>query len=455
MENKLLKIKNNKYIILLIILLIISFGFFIICPLTYNYYFNLFCGVIYFIAFIFLSKGLNKKNYLDFDTIFLISSFFVCFFYPIFLFPIDPTRYWAFQYSFDYNYINKGSSLCLLGYVSYMLARLTTKTNQKKSENLIQKIISTQPLSLITLVCLILFIIFGGINTFLELYGNSDTAGSGIIYYLILIIDTTILIQISIWLYNSYQISKKKLIIKCFPKLPIIIILSYLFILIITGSRTALISIVLLFLGLYTALYKPLNLKKFLFLVLIGIFALFLIGLFRMRQDLEINNFSDILMDLIISNRNIYTALNIVDEDGYSYGYSMLSYIFAPIPYLQNFAYQLFGIEPNETRSAMILTYKTLGNFNVGTGSNIISDIYLAFGPIGVIVLMFLFGRFIGIISNKFKKNIYYFTIYGIMTGYSVYMARAELFFCFRLIIWSLILLNVIKLHYKKLCFKI
>lgn len=100
---------------------------------------------------------------------------------------------------------------------------------------------------------------------------------------------------------------------------------------------------------------------------------------------------------------------------------------------LYHFARSFFGftgIDPDTANSAMIITQSTLGTTEgTGTGTTIIADIYLAFGTIGVILMMGFLGRFIRKLLYYAHRNIYYLLIYGVLMGMSVYMARAEFFY--------------------------
>ena len=78
--------------------------------------------------------------------------------------------------------------------------------------------------------------------------------------------------------------------------------------------------------------------------------------------------------------------------------------------------------------------------FEIGFGTNLIGDIYLAFGVIGVIFLMFLYGR---ILRNLYRSSIYgsgvATLVYGLMFMEVIFLTRAGLLTSLRPIAWTLL----------------
>ena len=95
-------------------------------------------------------------------------------------------------------------------------------------------------------------------------------------------------------------------------------------------------------------------------------------------------------------------------------------------------------------RSALITTKDTFGKVgNWGLGTNIVADVYLAFGILGVIILFLVMGYYV----NRFRVNSGQSTItlvcYTILLSYAVYLPRAEYFYFFRYFVWCIILLYI------------
>ena len=198
--------------------------------------------------------------------------------------------------------------------------------------------------------------------------------------------------------------------------------------------------------GLYAYLYKSFSFRKVILLSFIGMIGMFSIMVYRSGSVFSAGSISELAMDLIINNHNTYEGMSIVENSGLSYGKSMLAYVLGIIPFLQNTVFSLTGIDPDTASSAMIITQSTLGTTSgTGTGTTIIADIYIAFGLLGVILFMGWLGRFIQKTRIFAKQNIYYLAIYGILTGMSVYIARAEFFYPAKTLLWSCLCISLAK----------
>lgn len=90
-------------------------------------------------------------------------------------------------------------------------------------------------------------------------------------------------------------------------------------------------------------------------------------------------------VDLMNPNTTTYLSCEIVNNFGITYGKSMLGSILGIIPFGQSFIEIIFGMTPEITNSANIFT-NYLGVKVAGTGTNFISDSYLSFGIIGVLI---------------------------------------------------------------------
>lgn len=179
-----------------------------------------------------------------------------------------------------------------------------------------------------------------------------------------------------------------------------------------------------------------------------GMIAMFAIMVYRSGGIFSANSLAELAMDLIITNHNTYVGLSIVETSGFSFGRSMLAYILGVIPFVQNIVFTITGIDPDTANSAIIITQSTLGTTEgAGTGTTIIADIYLAFGTIGVVLFMGYLGHLIRKIESSARNNIYCLTLYGVLIGMSVYLARAEFFYPAKTLFWCCILIYFVKPH--------
>lgn len=414
-------------------------------PLKYNYVFNCTCTVSYVVFIILYFIVTAKKNFMDFDTMFFIAFFFVSFFYPTFIYPIDPQMLWLFKFAVDQTTINYASALCLSGICAYMWGSVFVNYRNKPGK--MYRYMNTRGLFLFSLFSFIIYIWFGGLDAVFKMYSEGERDMGGIYSYFSVIVYVCIFCMISIWFKNSYLISKTKFQWKAIPKGQAIYVIIYMAFLLFAGSRGKVINITLMTLGFYAYLYRPFSLRKVLILTVFGMLAMFGIVYYRSGGAFSANSVADIAMDLIVTNRNTYESISIVRDKGISYGYSMLSYLVGIVPFMQNIVFTLMDIDPDTASSAMIITKSTLGTTSgTGTGSTIIADLYLAFGPVGVCVFMWIFGRITRYLTFYCKDNIYLFTIYGVLMGMSVYLARAEYLYPARILFWCTLIV-FLRLH--------
>ncbi len=189
--------------------------------------------------------------------------------------------------------------------------------------------------------------------------------------------------------------------------------------------------------------------------LLLGGVLMFFVVLMRSHDGIEITSFADIVMDLVVNNRNTFIAVDYVDKNGITWGVSMLSNVVAPIPFLQQIIYNVFNLTPDMGASSLLITKLTLGNVgSLGMGTNIIADLYIAFGVGGVVIMMFVLGYFISYLLGMVKKNSYALIAYAIMISYSVYLVRAEYFFFLRSLLWCMILMNIVRHHSVRIILK-
>lgn len=444
----------HKRNIQFIIYFIFSISLYIFSPINYNWFFNLVCGIIFFLSTCALKVSQDEKNYFDFETIFLLSYFFCFFVYPIFIYVIDPEYFFMFSFDFDHDKINKGTALALVGAESFILGSSICYTkfnhNIQSKENIIN--IPTKLIHSITVLLFIVFIMSGGYSSYKSLYNNGGTV-SGIYSYIIILFVSVYILSVSSEFVKAKKLvhSKNILPYKSLSKLFILFILTSSLIFLSAGSRTVMLQIMLSYLGLYSLFFFKINLKQFVVISLIGAILLTSITYTRAGNQVSIVSFWDLFMDLIINNRSTYFALSFTEENGYTCGVSMLGYILKCIPFSQKIVCNLFGIDEKTITSAMIVTRETLGDDpELGLGTNIIADIYLAFGFVGVLLFMYALGYY----SKKsylysIKGHIYYLFFYTSILSVAIYMVRSEYFYSLNLILWAFIIYNVFK-HYKK-----
>lgn len=453
-------VKKNNGLKLFSMLFVVILTVYLLLPsFYYSYYFNIFVFVQYLISTVLFWKFKNKCNYFDFDVVFQLVFLFVMFIYPVFLYEDTPYSLSLFKYPFNENVISKASILALLGMHAYYLGSLSLGENRTILDDDNKKKSTLNSGILIVLFALIffLFVITGGLNTFSVLYGGGD-GGSGITYYLLIILSALLSasVSISLYKYRNMQLGNlnmfKSLRNLCYTdQIMLLLVAAFVVSMLSVGSRTYPIQFLLLLFGAYSQI-KSISLKQFLLLSTVGGILMFYVLVSRSGVDSSSVNYGllDIFSDLIINNRNTYVAIDYVDRFGITWGESMLLSVCSPIPFLQSVVCNLFNLNPTDLSSSFLITKLSLGvdsNFDLGFGTNIIADLYIAFGLIGVIVGMFVLGYFISYLSANSRNNIYIQTGCLVLMSYSIYIVRAEYFVFFRMLIWSLCIVNVVKHH--------
>jgi oligosaccharide repeat unit polymerase len=430
-------IKFTSYTLLFAALFIESVFLFLLAPRYYHYEFNLFCMLQYLVSSVLFLRAKKKQNYFDFDMIFMFSFFFVMFFYPVFMFESDPTKYFAFKYEFNENVISRATALSLLGMQAYFLGSLSFNEKLFSVHTKTKIYNNITGLTIISAISLILFIVSGGYAAMKGAYSGEEVQASGLASYFLAFTPVFLFCAIAFQFNNLFILNKNKLQKGKLNKTLFFFTLLFIVLILITGSRTFPLQIILICCALFTMFYKPISFIRFVPLVIIGIVVMFAVNI--VRGGGEISGLADVVMDLIINNRNTYMAVDYVDVNGMTFGKSMLSVLLAPFPFMQSTIFSIFSINPWDASSSLIITKISLGDeSSLGLGTNIIADLYMSFGMIGVILFMFLLGRYIAKFLFFAKSNIYALIAYTIMISYSVFIVRAEFFFFSRFLLWGL-----------------
>lgn len=431
-----------------VIIFILSFGVFALAPITYEYQYAVMCAILYgtFVFVYLLVK--QKKNYLDFDCLFFVAYFFVTLYYPAFMYTTDPYRYVFYELGFNKNVMPFSSGLALLGISAYMMGALMISSNstiKNRSKKKLVKIKTTW-IFVTAIILVVLFIATGGYMKLFNEYvggGAEDIRDSGIGSYFYAFFPAFLFAGIIAEFYNLKIDYPEKIKFNSINRIGIAITVIVFLLFIIAGSRSIPMQIVLLIIGLYTLLYKPFGFIKFSIVVVLGFAVLAIVGFLRSSiNDGKEFHIEDATMDLIINNRNTFLAIERVQNYGVNYGESMLSPLLAPIPFAQSLTIDLFGLNEDDMRSALIFTKDTFGYVgNWGLGTNILADVYISFGILGIVILFTAFGYFVNLAMKKGNQSLNHLILYGIFISYAVYLSRAEYFFFIRYFVWCYFIL--------------
>jgi membrane-anchored protein YejM (alkaline phosphatase superfamily) len=86
----------------------------------------------------------------------------------------------------------------------------------------------------------------------------------------------------------------------------------------------------------------------------------------------------------------------------------------------------------------------TPDNFQIGLGTTIVADIYLAFGLVGILLLMYFMGYMVNRWLVKSRQlNYYSIIILCAVLGNSIFLVRAGYFHAFRFMVWAVVLASI------------
>ena len=436
----------NKKCGLHLFFLLISLGMYFGSPMKYS---QVYCVVLFllFVSNAFLLYVQDRKNEpLGFNILFTISFFLVSYIYPVFVYPIMP-NYSMFAYGgFSSDVITKATALVNVAYAVYSVGYTRNFSAMNLGERVtpVYLISTKQNDRIVTLeiILFVLIVITGGLEFFSDTYSGEGEANASSLFRFIY----TFFLSFTLFccLVDCTMKGFKNSIVICFI---ILLLLG-------TGTRTLPLCIISVYLCYYSLRYH-LSIQKVFVTLFVAFVFLSLIGHWRGGGELssisdnELTLF-DYARDFIICNRNLYAIYDHVNNESITYGISSLSYILAPIPFLQSFVSFLFGIPTYSMKSESLTSNWVLGEGNpLGLGTHIVGDIYLSFGFVGVLFLFYFLGKIVT--SSRMKSRMgsqSAFIIYYILLSGAIFMCRGSFFYSLKNLIWVLLFWNICNYKY-------
>lgn len=441
------------------IIFILSLFFYLIAPMHYSLNYCILLLSIFLFCSIFFLRKTKGVSYFNFHMLFLTSMLFVNFIYPVFLRPIDIAYFPVFNISFNENLITKATALVLLGTTSYMFGALSYKNKKnnnikiKENNNVLNNYLK-QFLIFFSYFLFFLFLLFVGDGFFKGIFSSYSKSS----IYVLTIFLPVFYLTVIVYVLNMKGKKKMDIIsyLRSYKTSLIIILIVFIFTFLFVGDRGPVMDLIIIIIGLYTYLIRPLKLKSILPLMIFGMFTLTTISytrttdskqsrsinhyLGRVRSSMNMNSFFDLGMDLIINNRNLYVGMDYVDKYGINYGKTMVLYPLSIIPGLQGFVVKITDVDSQEFSTSQIITNDAFEEGEGwGLGTNLITDIYMAFGVLGVVILMFILGFMMQKLQQLFisKQTPKLTILYMIMLSMAIYLPRAEFLHPIRPLFWS------------------
>lgn len=421
----------------IILSILASLVLYFIAPVQYSYPFCIACLAIFIASSIALLKNNCKHTLIKFEFFFVLAFFFSNFVYSVFYYPINP-YFSLFSESFNEDYINKGAALSSLAASCFCLG-VYEKNKKLDLEKVVQIGSVSNPVTLAN-VMLLFFIPYlyslYGLHSYVTDFtkSNLNTLLLYLIYYILFALLST----------RKY---KRMLGVLQYQSDTLFYLLTGIMVvlLLLIGSRSNPAHIVLLALFFFNFYQKKVSNKVAIAFMLVGVLLMSVVGVVRGGTEFSTSSMHSVLdigNDLTINNRSLYVLMDYADHNDYSYGRTMLLQIAAVIPWGQSMLLNITGMKIQMFDSSNFVTWLFYGDqkFEIGFGTNLIGDIYLAFGIIGVIFLMFLYGR---ILRNLYRSSIYgsgvATLVYGLMFMEVIFLTRAGLLTSLRPIAWTLL----------------
>lgn len=430
------------------ILLIVSLFFYYFAPDYYSFGYCIWAHNLFLTsaAFVLLSDIHNEK--VGFNLLFSISFFFTNFVYPVYIYPIDP-HYSLFSFPFNESVISKCTGLAQVAYAAYACGYLWKIHKKRLSRHSINFSVSSKQIRALTIFVLLyflVFLLFDGLEYFEDRYERGEMSTNMTVQYLMLFFPSIIIFFSSIILLCK----RKRQATYIYGILSIIAL-----ILLSSGTRTFPLLIFSCLFIIY-CLRNKVSLSFVIPCIIVGILLMSFVGDIRHEGILTSNQFIkessefgfwDHFSDLFINNRNLYVFYDFVENNTNTYGLTMISSLLSPIPFAQNIFLNLTGLPYYVLGSASLSTFLTLGDPpEFGLGTNIVGDVYLAFGLIGVLIFFYALGRFI-IHARElaFNGSYPYMIIYLALASDAIYMCRASYFDALRIILWTIFFVLTMK----------
>ncbi|WP_367210746.1 O-antigen polymerase [Sphingobacterium sp. R2] len=407
---------------------------------------------------------------LNFQTFFLIGFLIVHFQIPFYnaigIPPQNPRFIWA-----NPNVVNFGTWMSYMGGLIWIVGNYVGIIFKGQSKNVYARNNKSANLAILDGLIIILFVSFIVLvgSAFLSgAYDGGKNWGAGASYVNVLL-RVAICLRIFYFFYN-YRFNRSKISLKTYAsknKLFLIVLFFYLIIFMNAGDRGPLIESGVLILSCYSFFIRSVKIWQLVLLIFIGSSFLTILKLGRGKDSSKqgsilergfealFENDSNTTEELASSVRIVYKAVDQVPvQHDYLYGLTMFMDIATAVPFAGGFVIQTFSIPEIYRSSTYFFTITGQGTFyTYGEGSEILGDIYINFGLIGVFLLMFLFGIYVSRISLKafIDGNFKNLLIIFMMISTAIYMNRSVLFFPLQLIVYTLILDKFIKFFGKNL----
>lgn len=429
----------NKRIIL-IILGIISLALLLFAPSGHSIAYVTYCMIVFVTSSLIMLSTNCKFSLLKFEFFFLIAFFFTNYVYPLVFYPINP-YFSLFRISFNEDYITKGTALATVAATWFNVGIFEKKSILVPLHG---EFDIKRRLRIPRFVTIILFLLF--LPSLYEIYKLGAYSTEFESSYINVILKYVILYVLFASIYNS-RYNNVSLFLRQSLSSPVILLtIAYTVLFLLIGSRTIPLNIVLFILFIISVLIYHISKKQISILIICGALLLTVIGIARGGSGIEggeISSIWDVGTDLTINNRSLYVLMDEVDKNGVTYGSTMMMNVLSAVPFAQYLYLNITGLPLSSISSASLVTDLHFGSgYNserFGLGTNLVGDVYIAFGLIGVIVLFWLLGFVLRkLYFNISKGSALSLLVYALFFMSSIYYTRSGYLTPVRDVVWVL-----------------
>lgn len=455
---KIFKIEKKSHTDLL--LCFVSICLVLLAPSVYSYEYCCLLHNLFLITFAYNVYKHRKEGLLSFNLLFSVSFYCTSFIYPVFIYNTAERYFSMFGFSFNENIITYCTAVA---YSAYCFLQLGMNNAALKEHSIITQIYSgnklpyninrkLNSLSFLFLLFLTYFYVSGGTSYFSDQFIYSMSRHDVFMGYIVQFITPIAYAMLII----SFLLPNKRSFSFVFATS---LILSYVVMILSTGSRTIPLSMIIIAMFMYNDNIKKLNLTKLTVIGLAFVMIMVLAGSLRGGGEVitmskisegssevlenRSENIFSFANELIICNRNLYYLIETTETIGYTFGATLLGAFLGMIPFMQGLFTRITGVPVYILNSATYNTFLSLGpNGEKGLGTHAVADIYICFGFIGLLLVFYFYGYYIIKFKNN-RYNIYNTVVYYILISNAIYACRASIL-NLRSIIWTIVVVYLV-----------
>lgn len=416
--------------------ILVSLLAYYLAPIGYSEVFTGVLTLVFGVSSVIVLLNNCKHTIIKFEFFFGLAFFFTNMVYTLVYYQVNP-YFSLFNLPFNEDYISKGLALSTLGICSFNLGVLETNIPEFDKKNIFLDVYNSP--KLVTMILMLLFLPY--MFTLVQRHEYTTEFESNLVNVVLVY-----LVYFSIFyiFFNSRKYSSGIRFLKANNKNVLLyFIILYLIAFLLVGSRTIPLRIILLMVLLFSVYISPVKPYKVAVLIAIGAVFMTFLGVFRSGGSYSLSGTSSVFdfgRDLTINNRSLYVLMEHVDEKGITFGKSMLMGLLSIIPFGQRMYLLISGEPLSSISSAVLVTdlyFDASDDERIGLGTNIIGDVYLAFGLVGVLLLMFFLGAFVSYVyKNALCGSNLYIFIYGILFMDAIYYPRSTFLTSARALVW-------------------